>query len=306
MPQAATRLELIGQSLELWRSPLASALARRDAAPLIASARHQLAGGATAIDVNGGAGARADDLRWAAAALRVALPGLPLFLDGGDAIALSDALRGLPGSADGSGGAGLIANAAPLGGGVDADAGRVLEAAAVAAAGVVLSPRLADASRVASVDELRGLIEGGIEMAAAAGVTGPLYADALAFPPASDRARWLRSIALLRALAGSPDARPLVAAGNVGHGSPVRLRPALRRCYAALAIGAGARALILPAEDAALMRTLDLLSGAAAATDAAARWLTAVASAASIDDAPTPPADAGEELREAWSMLAGG
>ena len=308
MPQATPQLELIGQSLELWRPPLASALARRDTAPLGASAGRQLAAGVTTIDVNGGAGARAADLRWAAAALHAALPRIRLFLDGGDASALSDALRGLDGAAvsggaSASGGALLIANAVPLGPGDDAR--RVIDAAASAAAGVVLSPRLADASRVASVDELSALIDVGLHMTAAAGVTGPVYADALAFPPTSDRVRCLRSLALLRALAGSPGARPLVAAGNAGHGAPARLRPALRRCYAALAAGAGAQALILPAEDAALMRTLGALRGATAPTGAADRWLAAVASSASIAAAPPPPADAGEELREAWAILAG-
>ncbi len=300
----ASQLELIGQSLELWRPPLASALARRDAAPLVASARRQLTAGASAIDVNVGARGSARDLRWATAALHAALPGVPLFLDCGDAIALADALRGLAGAAGASGDAPLIANAAVLGPGDDAR--RVIEAAATAAAGVVLSPRLADASRVATVDELRELIDGGLHMAAAAGVTGPIYADALAFPPAGDRARCLRSLALLRALAGSSDARPLVAVGNVGAGAPALQRRALRRCYAALATGAGARALILPVEDAALMRTVDVLRGVTAAADAADTWLAAVASAASIDDAPPPPADAGEALREAWAMLAGG
>jgi hypothetical protein len=105
----------------------------------------------------------------------------------------------------------------------------------------------------------------------------------------------LRSLAWLRALRTDANADvgpvPLVAVGNVGFGVAPALRPALRHAYAACAVGAGARALLLPVEDARLRAAVAVASGALAPRDGAERWWGALAQAARAG-APLPaPAD---------------
>ena len=290
---------LVGQSFEVWREPLASALATGDAGSLVAQARGQLAAGAHAIDVNVGASGDASTLVSAAAALRASMPGVTLWLDSGDASAIVAALEAVPGP--------LVANAAALRGGAEA----VVAAAARAGAGVVVTPRLADQAGTASIEELLILVAEGERLAAEAGIAGPLYLDALAFPPAHERGLALRSIALLRTLASRRVERgggsmSLVAVGNVGHGAPPRVRSSLRRVYAALVVGAGVDALIAPVEDRALMRLLRVLDGTEAASTPGLAWLERLSEATRLGERlPAPPDDAGPGLQHAWVLLAG-
>ena len=296
-PATSGRALLVGQSFEVWRDPLASALARGDLDVLVAQARGQLAAGAAAIDVNAGAAGDATTLVTAAQALRAALPGVPLWLDSGELEAIVAALEAVPGP--------LVANAAPLRGGGEA----VVEAAARTGAGVVLTPRLADYSGTATIEELLFVITEGRHLAerAGAGLDGaPIYLDALAFPPAHDRGLALRSIGLLRALHDETALRPLVAVGNVGHGAPARVRSALRRVYAALAFGAGAEALIVPLEDRPLVSLLRVLAGDEPASSEGQGWLEGVRDATRLGERlPAPPASAGAPLLHAWALLQG-
>lgn len=129
----------IGQSLECWRPPLSEAMAGRDTAPLIAGARQQVRSGAVALDLNFGATRRAglaDHLGWAAEVVRAALPEVVLFLDCGDLEALARAVEATAGP--------VVANAVPLHDNLTPDPWRLIEAAARAGAGVVVSPRAAD------------------------------------------------------------------------------------------------------------------------------------------------------------------
>ncbi len=333
---AAAAPLLIGQSLELWRGPLAAAAAARNGAALEAAARAQLDAGARALDVNAGARDElAPELAWAAGALAVALPGVPLLLDCGDGRALAAALRAAAETAGGERGevgaeadarrrSRLVANALRPG---DAAAGALLDAAAASGAGLVLSPAELDGAARADPPpaEAVALLLRARERARAAGVGGPLFADALAYPPAADAARCARSLATLRALAaagareaGRATLVPLVAVGNVGHGAPAELRPALRRLYAAAALGAGARALLLPVEDRALVDVVGALAPLAApmgrratrppggtAPAAELPWLRRVARAASSGHPlPAPTARAGPRPDAAWDLLA--
>ena len=253
---------LVGQSLELWRPPLAEALRRRDPAPLRDRAARQLAAGAHALDLNRGVGsgaapsAIADDLAWAAAAIREAQPGVALWLDCADAAALAIAVATVPPP--------VVANAAPLDGSPRTRA--LLAAAAASGAGVVLSPAPHESQEpeaepapldlplhalLAAAEQARALL-------ASAGLADAWF-DCLAYPAATDAPRARRALALVHALAAdsarTPRLCPLLAVGNVGHGAPPRLRPALRRRYAAAAAAAGA-ALILPVEDAELLAAI--------------------------------------------------
>jgi hypothetical protein len=310
--EARPRALLVGQSLELWRDPLRAAVTARDLDTVAAVARRQLELGAHALDVNLGASGDPAVHRAALAAIRQAGPDVPLFLDTADARALTGGLGVVRGP--------VVTNAVPA---TDPDAPALLEAAARVGAGVVLTPRLADRADPAPVEVLVRLLEDGVEQARAAGVDGPLYLDCLAFPPAHDRPRALRSIALLRFLThrashetltpgpspqklgrGERQANiPLVGVGNVGHGAPERLRPALRRIYAALALGAGVGALILPVEDLRLLGAVAVIEGRRSPSDASERWLAALASAVR-DGARLPPPDDGVAgaLREAWGL----
>ena len=286
---------LIGQSLELWSGMSRQAFARRAPAALVRQARGQLDAGAQAIDVNLGVDDPGEHLGWVASALRDALPETPLFLDCGDVDALVAVLPAVAPP--------LVANAAPL----DAGAEVVVEAAAAAGAGVVLSPRAADADDPAPLPRLLELADEGRALAARSGVTGGLYFDCLAYPAASDGERCLRSLDLVRALRERrPALAPLVAVGNVAHGAPAPLRALLGTCYAAAAVGAGARALILPVEDAPLLRAVALADGSASPEDGAERWLVELADAAAAGRAlPAPAPDVASGAGAVWALLAG-
>ena len=298
---------LVGQSLELWRPPLAGAVRARERAPLQARAARQLAAGADALDLNAGAGldrepARlGDDLVWAAEAVRAAHPGVALWLDCGSHEALLRALPAVP--------APVAVNAVFLG---TAGAAALLRAALERGAGVVLSPLSSDRGAPLSVE---ALIE--VAVAAAAELAGhgaaAAWLDCLAPPASSDRGRLERSLALARRLARepapAPRLRPLLAVGNVGHGAPGGARPALRAVYAAAATGAGAAALIAPLEQAALRAAVAVAGGARPPAGAAERWLRDVAAAAATG-APLPApgsalVDASPRLGTAWELLAG-
>jgi len=293
--EARPRTLLVGQSLELWRDPLKAAVNSRDLDAVAAVARRQLDVGAQALDVNLGASGDPAVHRAALAAIREAAPGIPLFLDTADARALAAGLGVVRGP--------VVANAVPL---TDPDAPALLESAARGGAGVVLTPRLADRVDPAPLELLVRLLEDGVEQARAFGVEGTIYLDCLAFPPAHDRTRAVRSIGLLRFLAhrathGGTDAIPLVAVGNVGHGALDRLRPALRRIYAALTLGAGVEALILPVEDAPLLDAVAVIEGSRAPGDASERWLAALAAAVRDGERlPAPDEGVAGVLREAW------
>ena len=272
------------------------ALARRAPVALVRQARGQLDAGAQAIDVNLGADDPGAHLGWVASALRDALPETPLFLDCGDVAALAAALPAVAPP--------LVANAAPL----DAGAETVVAAAAAAGAAVVLSPRAADADGPAVLPRLLELAGEGRALAARGGVTAGLYFDCLSYPAASDHARCLRSLDLVRALhERGPSPAPLVAVGNVAQGAPAPLRASLRACYAAAAAGAGARALILPVEDAPLLRAVALADGSASPQDGVERWLVELAEAAAAGRSlPAPAPDVAPGAPEVWALLAGG
>ena len=302
---------LIGQSLELWRGPIAGARDRGEALrELDRLAAGQLALGAGALDLNAGAGAgQRESFLAGASHLAGAWPEVPLFLDCGDPGVLASALRRASEAAP-SRPAPLVANSLSAGGG---DAEPVLHEAVRAGAGVVISPQAADGGTAAApARALLALCESAARSSGEAGVRGPLYADALAHPPALDAARCRRSLELLRALRGSRwPLRPLVAVGNVGHGAPVALRPALRRLYAAAAIGSGARALILPVEDEALVASVAAIT--VGGVDQRLRrgkpaaelpWLRRVVRiAAAGEELPDPPARAGRRPLGAWKLM---
>ena len=260
---------LVGQSLELWRPPLADALRRRDPAPLRDRAARQLAAGAHALDLNLGAGSGAaptsptslaGDLAWAAAAIREAQPEVALWLDCADAAALTIAVATVPPP--------VVVNAAFLDGSPRTRA--LLAAAAASGAGVVLSPAPHESQEPEAepapldlpLDALLAAAEQARALLASAGLAEAWF-DCLAYPAATAAPRARRALALVRSLAAdrgraarAPRLRPLLAVGNVGHGAPPRLRPALRRRYAAAAAAAGAAALILPVEDAELLAAI--------------------------------------------------
>ena len=86
-----------------------------------------------------------------------------------------------------------------------------------------------------------------------------------------------RSLALLRVYERREDVLPLAAVGNVAYGAPRSVAVPLRVVCAAAATGAGARALILPVEDAACVRAVRLALGEVEPADAGEVWLCAVA-----------------------------
>jgi len=277
---------LIGQSLELHRAPLRAALAARDPGPLLANARAQRTLGADALDLGAGVDGAALDLLWAAATLRVALPGVPLLLDAGRPAALASALDLC--ERDGVAGP-LVANALPVDEARTTAGEALLRAAVRAQATLVLSPRALDDPKRAEADRLAEACREALAAARTAGFTRECYVDSLAYPPALDAARARRSLALLRLLRGTHGVVPLVAVGNVGHGAPHELRPALRLAYAAAACGAGAGALLLPVEQPGLVAAVRAASGASAPSGALETWARAVAEA-SATGARVPPA----------------
>ena len=299
-------LLLVGQSLELWREPLAAALRRRDPRPLAARARRQIEAARAAglervaLDLNLGLGdgeppARlANDLAWAAAALRGAAPGVALWFDCGSHEALTALLAEIPPP--------VTVNAVFLD---RPGAPELLDAARTVGAGVVVSPAgIADA-------DLAGLLreaERARALLAGAGLAEAWF-DCLAAPPPAPPGRTLDLVrALAAAGSATPRLRPLLAAGNVAHlaGATPPLRDALRALYAAAACGAGVEALIAPLEQPSLLAAVG--SGQAPA-DPAARWLRDALEAAARGEPPARPdaslAASQPELDRAWELLFG-
>jgi 5-methyltetrahydrofolate corrinoid/iron sulfur protein methyltransferase len=279
----------------LRRAPLAGAVDTRDPAPLLARARRQLAAGAHALDLNVGRG-DADSggaLRWATAVLRDGGVTAPFWLDCGDMTALSDVLRAVPAGP-------YVANALVLAATHGPAMHTLLAACAHAGAGVAFSPRAADAS--VGSDALHAAHAHAHDLVRAHAISEPCYFDCLAYPPAHDRARTLRSLAWLRLLRGDPSLAPLVAVGNVAFGAAPALRGPLRRAYAACAVGAGARALIAPVEDVRLRAAVAVASGERSAADDTERWWYALAQAAR-DATPLPPPLVPDETALAVSAL---
>lgn len=289
---------LAGQSLQFRRGPLAGAWARDDRALVAAAARTQVEAGADAVDLNFGIDPPPEEIPWAVATVRAALPGAPLWLDCGRPATLTRALEAC--AADGDAGP-LVANSLPAGGGVSATDEALLRAAVAAGAGLVVSPRRVDRDGVANGEVEWVVHEASLaaERARGLGVRAPLYWDALAYPALLDPQGVRRSLALLRAYAGRDGVVPLAAVGNVAFGAPRAVALPLRVLYAA-ATGAGAGALILPVEDAACVRAVRLALGEAAPADAGEAWLCAVAAWTRAND-PLPPAP--EEYREAARLL---
>ncbi len=297
---------LVGQSLELWREPLAGALRRRDPRPLAARARRQLAAasdaglGRVALDLNLGLGAGvpaarlANDLAWSAAAIRRAAPGVALWLDCGSHEALTA----------------LLAEIAPpvTVNAVFPDrpgARELLDAARTASAGVVVSPAGSAAGDLAGLlreaERARALLAG-------AGLAEAWF-DCLATPPPPPPGRALDLVrALSAASAATPRLRPLLAAGNVAYVADASpdLRDALRALYAAAARAAGVEALIAPLEQPSLLAAV---SAAPPPADAAARWLRDASGAAARGEPPSRPdaslAGSQPELERAWELLFG-
>lgn len=136
-------------------------------------------------------------------------------------------------------------------------------------------------------------------MAASAGLRGPVYLDCLTYPPASDLERCRRSLRWVAALrdSGPTGVAPLVAIGNLGHGASREECHAWQMTYVTMTMAAGARAMILPVEDAALVSLVRVLEGHAAPRTAFEEW--AVELCAGGGDVPPP----GERLRSSWELL---
>ncbi len=297
---------LVGQSLELWREPLAGALRRRDPRPLAARARRQLEAASdaglerVALDLNRGLGdgeppARlANDLAWAAAAVRGAAPGVALWLDCGSHEALTAVLAEIPPP--------VTVNAVFPG---RPGAHELLAAAARTGAGVVVSPAGSAAADLAGLlreaERARALLAG-------AGLAEAWF-DCLAAPPPAPPSRALDLVrALASAGAATPRLRPLLAAGNVAHlpGATPALRDALRALYAAAARGAGVAALIAPLEQPSLLAAA---SGGPPPGDPIGRWLHDAAEASARGEPPSRPdaslAASQPELEQARELLFG-
>jgi hypothetical protein len=299
-----TLLTLIGQSLELSHPRLHPAVLARDQEAVLACVVRQIQAGAGAVDVNGGVQAGAADYGWCARIAWDALPGIPLLIDAASPALIAEVLTdcrhtGLTGP--------LVANALPVrgDGSFDTEAMIALHAAALADAGVVVSPRGADGPGAGNAAEAYRIASAALFAADAvrsAGVAGPVYVDALAFPPLSDRQRCARSIEVLRAWRDLEGIEPLTAVGNVGYGADAGLARRLRAVYAAAAVGAGARALILPVEEAATVRAALLANGDAAPVGEDDHWLVAVAEAAHLG---TRPPGAPEAYEQAARLILG-
>lgn len=290
---------LVGQSLQFRRSALAGAFARDDRALVAESARAQVEAGAQALDLNFGIDPPPDEIPWAIAAARSAAPDVPLWIDAGRPAAITAALAvcardGVPGP--------LVANSLPAGTGSSPADEALVAAAAAAGAGLVVSPRRVDRDGIANGEVEWVMHEASLaaDRALALGVTPPLFFDALAYPALLDPQGVRRSLALLRVYGRREDVVPLAAVGNVAYGAPRSVAVPLRVVYAAAATGAGARALILPVEDAACVRAVRLALGEVEPADAGEAWLCAVA-AWTRDNEVLPPAP--EEYREAARLI---
>ena len=201
---------LVGQSLELWRPPLSGALRRRESRPIVERARRQLeavrAAGRSrvALDLNLGLGegmapARlANDLVWAASAVRGAAPGVAIWLDCGSHEALTAALAEIPPP--------VTVNAVfPARPGARA----LLAVAAEAGAGVVVSP--ADRAD-ADLDGLLRAAAHARELLAESGL-GEAWFDCLAAPPPAP-----------------PHARPAARSTSCARSPPATRRRGCARC----------------------------------------------------------------------------
>jgi 5-methyltetrahydrofolate--homocysteine methyltransferase len=292
-------VQIIGQSLQLHREPLAGALAERDIDTLTAHARAQVDAGAGALDLNFGVDGRAIDMQWLAGALRPALLHVPLFLDAGSPAAIAMALdlcerEGVRRP--------LVANALPAGAGLGTAEVALLRAVSRSRAGLVVSPRLVDREGAPSADPehvMHEAAEAGIA-AREAGVSETIYLDALAYPAMLDPAGCRRSLALLRLYRELPGVERLVAVGNVGFGASQAVGRPLRALYAAAAVGAGATALILPVEEAVTLRAARIAAGDDEPASAVDRWFLALARAV---EAGAPPPAAPEGFAAAARLL---
>lgn len=257
--------------------------------------RRRLEAGAHALDLNAGIDGRAAVLLEAARRVRTYAPSTPLFLDTADAEALAQATA--------SAQAPIVANAVVLG---DASELATLEAVARADAGAVLSPRMLDEVEALAAEPLADILRRGIERARQAGIRGPLYLDALAYPPTVDRERWERALQVVRALA-QEEASVLLALGNVGYGAAGVTRRWLRLITAGLALGAGARALILSVLERPLVEAVRALEDSRAPASELDEWLRALAraSAGGASPPPPPPTSAPRDLVDAWGMCVG-
>ena len=290
---------LVGQSLQFRRGALAGAFARDDRVLVAESVRAQVEAGAQALDLNFGINPLPDEIPWAIAAARAAAPGVPLWIDAGRPAAITAALEAC--ARDGVAGP-LVANSLPAGTGSSPADEALALAAAGAGAGLVVSPRRVDRDGIANGEVEWVMHEASLaaDRALALGVTPPLFFDALVYPALLDPQGVRRSLALLRVYGRREDVVPLAAVGNVAYGAPRSVAVPLRVVYAAAATGAGARALILPVEDAACVRAVRLALGEAEPADAGEAWLCAVA-AWTRDNEVLPPAP--EEYREAARLI---
>ncbi|MEI7926539.1 MAG: hypothetical protein WCI61_10190, partial [Chloroflexota bacterium] len=296
---------LIGQSLELSRARVLGPMRHREPGPVADAVRRQVEAGAGMIDLNGGVHADADDLAWCARVAWDALPSVPLFMDTASPLMIAQTLEacrraGIIGP--------LVANSlvADADGRFNADARTAIDAAILVGAGVVLSPRGADdrgAGDPASAEAIAAAGLRALQRARDAGVAGPWYLDALAYPPLSDPVRCARSLAVLRAWRSVGEAAALVAVGNVGYGAARPLAAALRAVYAAAATGAGAGALILPVEEATTLRAVRIASAELEPATDEDRWFAAVALAARLDQRPV---GAPEGYEQAARLVFGG
>lgn len=290
---------LVGQSLQFRRGVLAGAFARDDRAAVAASARAQVEAGAQALDLNFGIDPPPDEIPWAAATVRAACPGVPLWLDVGRTSTLAAALevcvrQGITGP--------LVANSLLAGaGGIRPPEEALMRTAAKGGAGIVISPRGAlDTSAEDIVERVKAVAKATADSALALGLTSPFFVDALVYPAVKDPRGVRHSLALLRAYRAIPDVIPLAAVGNIGFGASRPIAAALRTVYAAVATGAGAGALILSVTDKASMRSVRLALGEVAPADAHEAWLCEAAACAARDNVP-PPAPAA--YREAAHLI---
>ena len=295
---------LVGQSLELWRPPLSEALRRRESRPIVERARRQLeaarAAGRSrvALDLNLGLGEGvasaqlANDLVWAASAVREAAPGVAIWLDCASHEALTAAVAEIPPP--------VTVNAVFL----DRPGARdLLAVAAEAGAGVVVSP--ADRAG-ADLDALLRAAAHARELLAESGL-GEAWFDCLAAPPPAPPGRALDLVRAIAAADETPRLRPLLAAGNAGYvaNAAPALRDALRALYAALACGAGVEALIGPLEQPSLLAAA--ACGGPPPGDTAGRWLREAARASARGEPPPRPdaslTAAQPDLDRAWALL---
>ncbi|RJQ11062.1 MAG: hypothetical protein C4558_03590 [Dehalococcoidia bacterium] len=290
---------LVGQSLQFRRGALAGAFAQDNRALVAASARAQVEAGAQALDLNFGIDPPPDEIPWGVAAVRSAVPELPLWIDAGRPSTLTAALQAC--ARDGVAGP-LVVNSLPTGMGMSAADEALIRATAAAAAGLVVSPRRVDRDGIANSEVGWVMHEASqaADRALALGVLPPLYFDALVYPALLDPQGVRRSLALLRVFGARPEVTPLAAVGNIAFGAPQSVAVPLRIVYAAAATGAGAGALILPTEDAACVRAVRLALGEVEPADAGEAWLCDVAAWTARNE-PLPPAP--EEYREAARLI---